>query len=150
MQQKIKEDELFMPENWKARLIAKLHMNRISKKRLAEQLGYTPEYVSMVLNGHRSPNGAENEFSKALGTNYLSSRSKERPLLALPAPKAVRKKGCPTGDKSISHIFNIAITPPDVKWSGNNIYRLIQSMAAARISGESIVCILQNLFRALT
>jgi transcriptional regulator with XRE-family HTH domain len=41
-------------------------MNRISKKRLAEQLGYTPEYVSMVLNGHRSPNGAENEFSKAL------------------------------------------------------------------------------------
>lgn len=55
-----------MPADWTARLIAKLHMNRISKKRLAEQLGYTPEYVSMVLNGHRSPNGAENEFSKAL------------------------------------------------------------------------------------
>lgn len=55
-----------MPADWTARLIAKLHMNRISKKRLAEQLGYTPEYVSMVLNGHRSPNGAEDEFSKAL------------------------------------------------------------------------------------
>lgn len=55
-----------MPADWTAKLIAKLHMNRISKKRLAEQLGYTPEYVSMVLNGHRSPNGAESEFAKAL------------------------------------------------------------------------------------
>jgi hypothetical protein len=45
------------------------------------------------------------------------------------------------------HVFSIAITPPDVKWSGNDICRLIQSMRAARISGESIVCILQNLFR---
>lgn len=55
-----------MPADWTAQVIAKLHMNRISKKQLAEQLGYTPEYVSMVLNGHRSPNGAETEFSKAL------------------------------------------------------------------------------------
>lgn len=55
-----------MPADWTANLIAELHMNRISKKRLAEQLGYTPEYVSMVLNGHRNPNGAESEFSKAL------------------------------------------------------------------------------------
>ncbi|NLH02494.1 helix-turn-helix transcriptional regulator [Caproiciproducens galactitolivorans] len=55
-----------MPANWTAQLIAKLHLNRISKKQLAEQLGYTPEYVSMVLNGHRNPNGAEAEFSKAL------------------------------------------------------------------------------------
>ena len=55
-----------MPENWTAQIIANLHLNRISKKQLAEQLGYTPEYVSMVLNGHRNPNGAESEFSKAL------------------------------------------------------------------------------------
>jgi transcriptional regulator with XRE-family HTH domain len=43
-----------------------MHVNRISKRELAEQLGYTPEYVSMVLNGHRNPNGAESEFAKAL------------------------------------------------------------------------------------
>jgi len=45
------------------------------------------------------------------------------------------------------HVYSIAIAPPDVKWSGNDIYRLIRSMRGARLSGESIVCILQNLFR---
>jgi predicted transcriptional regulator len=65
-----------MPENWTAKLIAKLHMNRISKKRLAAQLGYTPEYVSMVLNGHRNPNGAKKEFSKALD-ELIQEKQKE-------------------------------------------------------------------------
>lgn len=55
-----------MPADWTAQLIAKLHMNRISKKQLAKQLNYTPEYVSMVLNGHRNPSGAEADFSNAL------------------------------------------------------------------------------------
>ena len=45
------------------------------------------------------------------------------------------------------HVYSIAIAPPDVKWSGSDIYRLIRSMRGARLSGESIVCILQNLFR---
>lgn len=39
---------------------------RSQKKRLAEELGVTPEYVSMVLNGHREPAGAEKKFSKAV------------------------------------------------------------------------------------
>lgn len=65
-----------MPANWTARLIAKLHLNRVSKKQLAEQLGYTPEYVSMVLNGHRNPNGAEVEFSKALD-ELIQQKQKE-------------------------------------------------------------------------
>ena len=55
-----------MPENWTGNIVGKMHMNRVSKKRLAKQLGYTPEYVSMVLNGHRNPNGAEAEFTEAL------------------------------------------------------------------------------------
>jgi transcriptional regulator with XRE-family HTH domain len=55
-----------MPENWTGMLVGEMHVNRISKRELAEQLGYTPEYVSMVLNGHRNPNGAESEFAKAL------------------------------------------------------------------------------------
>ena len=44
------------------------------------------------------------------------------------------------------HIYSIAIAPPDVKWSGKDIYRLIQSMKAARISDESVVYTLKNVF----
>ena len=35
-------------------------------KQLAAYLGYTPQYVSMVLNGKKSPDGAEQLFSNAL------------------------------------------------------------------------------------
>lgn len=43
-----------------------MHLKKIAKKQLAEQLGVTPEYVSMVLNGHREPEGAEQRFRIAL------------------------------------------------------------------------------------
>lgn len=65
-----------MSADWTARLIAKLHTNRISKKQLAKQLNFTPEYVSMVLNGHRNPSGAELEFSKALDS-LIHDKQKE-------------------------------------------------------------------------
>ena len=55
-----------MPEKWTANIVAKLHLNKITKKRLAEQLGDTPEYISMVLNGHKTPKGAEQKFNAAL------------------------------------------------------------------------------------
>ena len=42
-----------MPAQWTADLIGEMHLNGVSKRRLAEQMGLTPEYVSMVLNGHR-------------------------------------------------------------------------------------------------
>lgn len=32
-------------------IIAKLRINRITQRKLAEQLGVTEEYVSMILNG---------------------------------------------------------------------------------------------------
>ncbi|UZT82929.1 helix-turn-helix domain-containing protein [Caproicibacterium sp. BJN0003] len=65
-----------MPENWTGKIIGKMHVCRVSKKQLAAQLGYTPEYVSMVLNGHRTPNGAETEFAKALD-ELIRQKSKE-------------------------------------------------------------------------
>ena len=55
-----------MPEKWTANIVAKLHLNKITKKRLAEQLGDTPEYISMVLNGHKTPKNAEQRFNTAL------------------------------------------------------------------------------------
>lgn len=55
-----------MPAQWTADIIGEMHLFRISKKTLAEQLGMTPEYVSMVLNGHREPPDAEQRFRAAL------------------------------------------------------------------------------------
>ncbi len=55
-----------MPAQWTANIIGEMHLNGITKKRLAKQLKCTPEYISMVLNGHREPIGAEQRFRKAL------------------------------------------------------------------------------------
>ena len=46
-------------------MIGQMHIERVSKKALANELGVTPEYVSMVLNGHKSPEGAEERFFEA-------------------------------------------------------------------------------------
>lgn len=55
-----------MPAQWTANLVGEMHLKKISKKQLAIQMGVTPEYVSMVLNGHREPGGAEQRFKSAL------------------------------------------------------------------------------------
>lgn len=68
-----------MPAQWTADLIGKMHLNGITKKQLAERMGITPEYVSMVLNGHREPEGAEARFMNALYT-LVSEHSKSKTI----------------------------------------------------------------------
>lgn len=55
-----------MPAQWTGDLVGKMHCHCISNKRLAQELGCTQEYISMVLNGHREPPGAEERFNKAV------------------------------------------------------------------------------------
>lgn len=55
-----------MPAQWTAEIIGEMHLYRIAKKRLAEHLGVTPEYASMILNGHRNPPDAEARFREAV------------------------------------------------------------------------------------
>lgn len=55
-----------MSAQWTGDIISKLHIYHIKKKQLAERVGVTPEYLSMVLNGHRSPPDAEQRFRAAL------------------------------------------------------------------------------------
>lgn len=42
-----------MPEAWTADVVAQLHLNGLSRKQLARAAGYTPDYITMILNGHR-------------------------------------------------------------------------------------------------
>lgn len=55
-----------LPKKWTGNLVGLMHDNKISKTQLADKLGVTREYVSMVLNGHRNPVGAEDKFRAAL------------------------------------------------------------------------------------
>lgn len=54
-----------MPQEWTAELVARMHLAKVTKKQLAEEAGYTPEYVSMVLNGHRDTENAKSTLLAA-------------------------------------------------------------------------------------
>ena len=55
-----------MPKKWTGDLVGLMHNHKISIQMLADKLGVTNRYVSMVLNGHREPAGAEEKFRKAV------------------------------------------------------------------------------------
>lgn len=55
-----------LPKNWTGDLVGLMHVHKISKKQLADHIGVTREYVSLVLNGHREPEGAEEKFKTAV------------------------------------------------------------------------------------
>lgn len=64
-----------MPELWTSEIIAEMHLHRIKQKELAEVLGWTPEYVNMVLNGKRNPSSAYEKMVEAIGKIELERQS---------------------------------------------------------------------------
>ena len=56
-----------MPQEWTVEVVAQLHRHKLTIKQLAEEAGYTPEYLSMVLNGHRDPEKGRANILAALG-----------------------------------------------------------------------------------
>lgn len=55
-----------MPAQWTGDIIGQMHLIGTTSSELSKQLGYNPKYVSAILNGKRSPKGAEEKFRKAL------------------------------------------------------------------------------------
>lgn len=55
-----------MLEQWIGDVVGQMHNYKISKTKLAEHMGVSREYVSMIINGHRSPDGAESRFRTAV------------------------------------------------------------------------------------
>lgn len=55
-----------MPKEWTGNLVGLMHCYKISQIELSEKLGVTNRYVSMILNGHRDPPGAEVRFREAV------------------------------------------------------------------------------------
>jgi len=55
-----------MNSKWSADIVGKMHMLKVSKKRLAELTGYSTGYISMVLNGKRDTKKAREKIESAL------------------------------------------------------------------------------------
>lgn len=55
-----------MPEEWTGHLVGKMHNERITYEELANELGFTKPYISMILNGKRSPNGIRRRMEEAV------------------------------------------------------------------------------------
>ena len=55
-----------MPEAWTGNLIGKMHNNDITYDELAEEMGVTKSYISMILNGKRKPPGIRKRMECAL------------------------------------------------------------------------------------
>lgn len=55
-----------MLAQWIGELVGQMHTNRVTKTQLADHMGVSREYVSMVLNGHRCPKEAKDRFFAAV------------------------------------------------------------------------------------
>ena len=55
-----------MLKEWIGDVVGKMHIHKISSSKLAAHIGVTPEYISMVLNGHREPTGIEERLRQAI------------------------------------------------------------------------------------
>lgn len=74
---KMRKELKKMPKEWTGDLVGLMHNNKISIAQLAEKLGVRREYVSMVLNGHREPIGAEQKYRAAVNDLISQTSSPE-------------------------------------------------------------------------
>lgn len=55
-----------MPAQWTAEIIGKMHLHGITAVRLAAEINWHPKYLSAVLNGRKTPQGAEEKVRAAV------------------------------------------------------------------------------------
>lgn len=55
-----------MPEAWTGNLIGKMHNKNVTYDELAEEMGVTKSYISMILNGKRKPPGIRKRMECSL------------------------------------------------------------------------------------
>ena len=53
-------------DGWIANAVGKMHVNRISNIDIAKKLNFTVGYVSMILNGKKTPKDAETRIMTAI------------------------------------------------------------------------------------
>ena len=63
-----------MPEAWTGNLIGNMHNKGITYDDLAEEMGVTKSYISMILNGKRKPPGIRGRMDAAVN-NIIQHRN---------------------------------------------------------------------------
>lgn len=61
-------------EQWMGDAVGKMHINKITQSQLAERLGVSVDYISMILNGKKTPKDAEKRIMSALN-EIIASKS---------------------------------------------------------------------------
>lgn len=54
-----------MSEKWTGNLVGKMHNEKVTMQAMADELGVTKSYVSMILNGVRKPKGIRERMEAA-------------------------------------------------------------------------------------
>lgn len=55
-----------MLAQWIGDFVGRMHRNRVTITQISQEMGVTREYLSLILNGHREPQGAEQRMNDAL------------------------------------------------------------------------------------
>lgn len=67
-----------MPAQWTGELIGEMHIRGVTMKQLAAEVGWHEKYLSVVMNGHKDPKGAEAKLRAALAR--LSQEQNQNPV----------------------------------------------------------------------
>lgn len=55
-----------MLAQWIGDFVGRMHRYRVTITQIAQEMGVTREYLSMILNGHREPTGIDKRMNEAL------------------------------------------------------------------------------------
>lgn len=53
-------------KSWIAEAVGKMHIHKLAHKDVAAEIGVSPEYLSMILNGKRDPKSGEHRVMSAI------------------------------------------------------------------------------------
>ena len=53
-------------EKWIEKAVGKMHTNKITQIMIAEKIGWSNDYVSMIMRGVKSPKGAKEKILTAI------------------------------------------------------------------------------------
>ncbi len=63
-----------MLAQWIGEVVGRMHRHRITNTQMAQEMGVTREYLSMILNGHREPPDIEKRLNDALDSVIEKNR----------------------------------------------------------------------------
>jgi transcriptional regulator with XRE-family HTH domain len=66
-----------MLAQWIGDFVGRMHRHKIKSIQLAQEMGVSREYLSMILNGHRAPKEIEQRMNNALENLIQNSSQKE-------------------------------------------------------------------------